>query len=262
MPEISAEDYIHLTFSEQFGYHIEKIPESDQPRPDFYAEKDGDEYLIEVKSKEPNVDLKQRRDLLLTSGQVFDETYSMVRQSGITKTISEAKNQLIALDPNNSYFRLVCVVGLGHNAEARLSQVEATLFGRTTVVDWSTEDGPMKHCYYFHFSDFFRYRAELDGAILMNANGESGWLCINDLAPRYSALRQSSIVRTFGTAVIDPPELERSGDAWIVDGNVDRRNKTAVINYVRDKYSLGTLVMDMEMKHISAQVLVPKDGNN
>lgn len=254
--QISPEEYIFLVFRDQFRYHIEKIPETDQPRPDFYLEKGGDEYLVEVKSKEPNAELRQRRDDLLTSGQVFDDTYTLVRQPSITKTVSEAKKQLISLSQNLSYFRLVCIVGVGHNAEARLAQAEATLFGRTTVGDWSTENRPMKDCYYFGFSDFYRYRTDLDGAILVDDNNESGKLCLNNHSPRYDALRQSSMAQTLGTAVIDPPELERSGDVWIVDSDVDRSNKTVVIDYLRDKYSLGHLVMDMDMKHASAQVLL------
>lgn len=154
---------------------------------------------------------------------------------------------------------MICFVGTGHNAEARLLQLEATLFGRTTVCDWSTENGPCRDCYYFGFSDFYKYRDILDGAILIDANSEEGKLCINDHSPRYNRFRESSLAQVFGTAVIDAPKLDHDGDAFIVYADIDRKNKQAVFDYLRRKYSLGDLVMDMDMKMASAQVLVPKD---
>jgi len=61
----------------------------------------------------------------------------------------------------------------------------------------------------------------------------------------------------FGTAVIDAPKLDREGDVFVVDCDIDRKNKQAVFDYLRRKYSLGDLVMDMDMKMASAQILIP-----
>jgi len=251
----SSEEYIFAVLTE-WGFEVQKIPEAAHERPDFYAVSGDDEYLVEVKGKEPSRKQEQRRDELLLSGKVYDESYDLLRQSGLTKIVSKGKNQLKQYKSEADYFRVICLVGTGHNAEARLLQLEATLFGRTSVGDFSTES-PLKHCYYFGFSDFYKYRDILDGAILIDANSEEGKLCINDHSPRYNKFRESSLARVFGTAVIDAPELDRKGEVFVVDSNIDRNDKNSVIDYVREKYSLGDLVMDMDMKMASAQVLTP-----
>lgn len=256
--DISPEEYIRLALVE-WGFAVDKVSEAANERPDFYAVKDDDEYLIEVKSKEPSQEQERRRDEVLLSGKVYDESYELIRQSGLTKVVSKGKNQLKKYKSEADYFRVICFVGTGHNAEARLLQLEATLFGRTTVCDWSTENGPCRDCYYFGFSDFYKYRDILDGAILIDANSEEGKLCINDHSSRYNRFRESSLAQVFGTAVIDAPKLDHDGDAFIVDADIDRKNKQAVFDYLRRKYSLGDLVMDMDMKMASAHVLIPTD---
>lgn len=255
--EISPEKYIQFALDD-WGFHVEKVPEAKEKRPDLYAFKDGDDYLIEVKAKEPSLENKKRRQEYLLSGRVFDDTYVMLRQSGLTKTVSEAKNQLKDYQPGTTYFRLICFVGLGHNAEARLNQVKATLYGSTTVGDWSKKPAVLKHCYYFGFSDFYNYRGILHGAILSDANTGNTNLCINDLSPRYREFKESSITHLFGTAAIDPRDQEREGEAYVVDSGVDRRNKHAVLDYIRQKYSLGDLVLDMDMKSVSVEMAIPK----
>jgi len=65
----------------------------------------------------------------------------------------------------------------------------------------------------------------------------------------------------FGTAVIDVPRLDHEGDVFVVDCDINRNDKKAVIDYVRQKYSLGDLVKDMEMKMASAQILIPNGPN-
>ena len=95
----SSEEYIFAALTE-WGFEVQKIPEAAHERPDFYAVSGDDEYLIEVKSKEPNPKQTRERDELLLSGKVYDESYDLVRQSGLTKIISKGKNQLKNYESN------------------------------------------------------------------------------------------------------------------------------------------------------------------
>ena len=242
---------------EDMGFSVDKLPESEVMTPDFYASKGADHYLIEVKSISPSGELIEKRDRQLESGKVYEESHTLKRQSSITKIVSGAKNQLAAGTPDPNCCRLLCFVGLGHNATAKLDQTEATLFGTWTVTDWTTEDGPSMQCYYFGFSDFYRYCEYIDGALLLDPARDRGRLAVNHHSPRYDIMKDSAMVVAFGDGVLDPLRMEANGTAWVVDSDVDRRDEVAVLEYVKKKYSLGTRVTVMAMDHFSAGVLVP-----
>lgn len=256
--DFDPEDYVQSLLEEEMGFSVDKIPESDVMTPDFHASKETSHYLIEVKSKSPSSELSEDRDRQLQSGKVFEESYALTRQSSITKIVSGAKSQLASMPPGPDCCRLLCFVGLGHNANAKLEQIEATLFGTRTVIDWTTEDGPSMQCYYFGFSDFYLYSDYIDGALLLDPARNCGRLAVNHHSPRYDIMKDSAMVVAFGEGVLDPLRMEAKGTAWVVDSDIDRRNETAVIEYVKKKYSLGPRVTAMAMEHFSAGVLVPK----
>lgn len=259
MPGLSnfAEEYGERLLL-QLGFEVSKIEECDEPRPDFLARAESDAYLVEVKEKRPDAGESQDRDIALRSGSVFDDSYVLVRQPLITRIVSNASRQLTALDENA--YRIILFVCTGHNAEARVMQIEASLFGSTTVVDWTDENGQSGTCFYFGHSDFHRYRDRIDGVIVLNAETEQAKLLVNSQSPNYCAFRDSAISRAFGGAVVDPIALEAEG-CFIVDSDVDRNDKNAVLNYLKTKYDLGQRTIDMDMNFVSAQVLVPDDSS-
>jgi hypothetical protein len=90
-------------------------------------------------------------------------------------------------------------------------------------------------CYFFHDSDFFRYREVLDAAIV--STELKGRILINPLSPRYSQMMNSSLLRHFKEAsVVDPIRLEKEGHAFLVDSDIDRANDEAILQYLRGKY--------------------------
>ena len=259
MGSFCAEDFVRAVLEEEMGFAVDKLAESREKTPDFLVSKGDGHYLIEVKAKGPSDELASEQNRELRSGGVYEESYPLTRQSGITKIVSGAKDQLAAgQNDTKSRCQLLCVVGLGHNAQVRLDQIEAGLFGSRTVTDWTTDDGPSRTCYYFGFSDFHRYRASVDGALLLNPAQATGRLAVNHHSPRCEQMRDSSIVTAFGPGVIDSLRLEAKGEAWIVESAVDRQDESAVLEHVRQKYSPGNRVTVMPMGHHSASVLVPK----
>lgn len=250
-----AEKYIHDVFKEELGFSIEKIPELNRKTPDFKAHKCGENFLIEVKSKHPNrQDSSNRKDVLL-SGQVWGEKIDLVRTKNYTKNISEAKNQLTEDSKYSEYFKLVCFVVFGFNANARIEQIIAGTYGRETIADWSNS-GPMMHCYYFSESDFYRYRNDIDGLILVDANIGAAHLCLNDHSSKYAGLSKSSLSTAFEGGVLDPQVEAQIGEAMIVEGNIDRSDRGAVLTHVKEKYGLGDLTMTMPMKQIMGETLL------
>ena len=169
MTRISPEKFVKLALSD-LGFNVEKIPEQEFEQPDFIVEDSLDKYLIEVKSLQPNEDILFARDAKLECGEVYSEAYTLERQSSFTKKVSKGKNQISKHAYSEQAYRIIWFVVLGYNAEPRLLQIENGVFGKVYISDWSTENSPIKECFYFGESDFFRYREKIDGVILSNAN--------------------------------------------------------------------------------------------
>ena len=88
----------------------------------------------------------------------------------------------------------------------------------------------------------------LSGVVLTEGNTNQLQLCINDHHSLADEFRQSAFRKTFGTGYCDPTEFEEIGDAYIVDGPVNRRDENAVTEYLDKRYRCGhTQSLDMAM---------------
>lgn len=109
-------------------------------------------------------------------------------------------------------------------------------------------------CFYFHSSSFYRFRDILDAAVIMCAH--KAQLCVHTYSPRKEPFRKSHFAQLFEQAVIDPEILESEGKAYIADCDLDRKNKTMVLDYLKQKYSKDNL-SEIEMHHLSGSIPVP-----
>lgn len=122
------------------------------------------------------------------------------------------------------------------------------------IVDWGKENGFSGFCYHYGHSDFYNHKNVLDGAVVSTSEGMK--FCLNVCSPKYRFLKESGFRKAFGEGVLDPIDLERSGDALIVDSDVNRNDEIAVMEYVIEKYNLKRAIK-MPMKQISATVVLP-----
>ncbi len=254
--ETDAEEILAINLKNR-GFHVEKIPHAKNKTPDFFASKNNDNYLIEVKSKIPSKEVDLARKTAFDAGDIFETIEPISRLSKHSKIISTAKNQLIANGSENT-FKIICLICLGHNAEANAAQFEASLYGSTNVSEW-TGNSPLLPCYYFRHSDFYKYRSHIDGAIVMyDRHGQhlQAKLCLNDHSTKYELLKFSELQKIFGTAIVDPQSEEKNNNAYIVDGNIDRNSPNHVLDYLKTKYTLGPLTNNMDMNFISAEIAV------
>ena len=235
------------------GFQVTKLPESDKKSvqtPDFLAVLEDVSYIVELKSKSANRDKKTNRERTLTSGEVHGEIEPLVRMNPCSRIIESAKSQLKA-SSDDSAFHIAWFMAVDYNSSSTMHQFKAALYGSMTLVDFST--GTHGVCYYFENSDFYRFRDNLDGAIV--SSQEELILCINTLSPRYSEFRQSPICRVLESGLCDPEELAQQGVAYIVDGDMNRGNKEEVLAYLQNKHQQPMLT-DMGMIHMAASVLV------
>lgn len=238
-------------FFESLGYQVEKISEGDEESPDFLIAGDTSTYVLELKTKFPSSEEIEERKRILYSGAIHNVHEVIIRKNRLSGIIKKAKDQLKNYQEEN-ILRIVWLLATGHLAEPRMHQFESTLYGLTTVVSLSSQR--TFDCYFFYDSDFYRFREILDGAIISTESEAK--LLLNPLSPRYAQLKSSSLTKHLGNAVVDPVELERQTQAFLVVGDIDRNDKEAVLRYLREKYRLEH-VINITMNYLSGTIIFP-----
>jgi len=219
------------------GYHVEKIPETDEKTPDFLIFDDTSSFLLELKTKLPSEAENEERRKLLDAGKIHSIHEEIVRKNRLSGIITKAKNQLESYKEKD-VLRIIWLLTTGHRAELRKLQFESTLYGLDCVGDVTNDR--ILDCYFFHNSDFFRYREILDGAIV--ATESEAILFLNPLSPRYVQIKSSSLPKHLGGYVVDPIEREKNGEAFFIDSDVNRGDEESVLRYLRDKYKSDNMV--------------------
>jgi hypothetical protein len=236
-------------FFEGLGYQVEKITEDNEESPDFFISDGMSAYVLELKTKFPSTEEVEKRKRILYSGEIHNVHEDVIGKNRLSGIIRKAGAQLKRYNDEN-VFRIVWLLATGHLAEPRMLQFEATLYGLAPIVSsQGTGDS-----YFFCNSDFYRFREIIDGAIISTESQAK--LLLNPLSPRYAELKISSLPKHLGTAVIDPVELESQGKAFLVDSDVDRDDKEAVLNFLRKKYGVEDM-MNLTMTYLSGTMAFP-----
>jgi len=248
------------TLLEHWGVAIEEIPTSDsqeKQEADFLADFGGIRVLIEEKTKEDDPAYLARRAQELETGQIHAATMPIRRDETLSGLVRNASRQLRSSSDKPHVFRLIWFTATGAQAEGKYEQFMATLYGRTNILEMNSSD--FRRCYYFRNADFFRRADVIDGAVVAHTDGKviSTKLCLNSLSPRFQALRNSPVIKPFGTAVEDPEALEAEGTAFVLDAALDRKQEAPLLAYLQQKYATGPL-MKFDMGYTSAAILVPK----
>jgi hypothetical protein len=237
-------------FFEGFGYHVDKIAEATDETPDFLISDDTSSYVLELKTKYPSEAESEARKRLLDAGVIHNLHESIIGKNRLSGIIKKAKDQLESHEERD--LRIVWLLAAGYLAEPRMLQFEATLYGLAPLI--GGPNGRTGDCFFFYNSDFYRYRDVLDAAIVSTESEMR--LLLNPLSPRYMEMKNSSLPKRLGGAVADPPELDKNGKAFLVDSDVDRNDKDAVLGYLREKYQSPDLVA-LTMSYLSGTMLIP-----
>lgn len=245
---------------EHWGVTATAIPSSitqGKKEADFLASFEGTRVLIEEKTKEDAAEYLSRRGENLASGEIHAHSIPLRRSETMSGVVRNASKQLLSSSDKDHDFRLIWFTATGIHAEGEYEQFMSTLYGRANIFE--KDAAGYRRCYYFRHADFFRRAAVLDGAIVAHTDGQkiSARLCLNALSPRYEALKDSPVVRPFGTAVEDPLELESEGAAFVLDCDLDRKNEGPLLTYLQKKYSTGPL-MKFDLGYLHASVLVAR----
>jgi hypothetical protein len=257
MPSISYAK----TLLDCWGLPFEDIPTSDgqeKQEADLLVSFNGVRVLIEEKTKEDDPVYLARRAYELEAGQIHTAMLPIWRDETLSGLVRDASHQLLSSSDKKHDFRLMWFTATGAQAVGKYEQFIATLYGRTNIFEMNAPG--FRRCYYFRHADFFRRSNVIDGAVVAHTDGKSitARLCLNSLSPRFQALRTSSVLGPFGTAVEDPEALEKEGTAFVLDASLDRKKEGQILSYLQQKYGTGPL-MNFDMGYTSASILLPKD---
>jgi hypothetical protein len=249
------------TLLQHWNVTVEDIPTSDaeqKQEADLLATFGDVRVLIEEKTKEDDPIYLASRAEQLERGEIHEITLPLSRDETLSGLVRDASRQLRSSSDKPHDFRLMWFTATGVHAEGKYEQFMATLYGRTNILEMNAAH--YRRCYYFRNADFFRRSSIIDGAIVAYTDGSSisAKLCLNSLSPRFQALRRSTVVLPFGSAVEDPMAREAEGTAFILDCDLDRKNEAPLLTYLQEKYATEPL-MNFDLGYTNASMLLPKN---
>lgn len=172
------------------GLTVEKLEEpNDRKESDFLAYHGNEIFLVEAKIKEDEKKEVVKRERVLSKGEIYTKNDTLGRDETISKTLSNARNQLISSARVHKHnLRVVLHISTGINSKAKCEKALDTLLGRTNI--FNMNDSSCKPCYFYSFSDFYRYRHAFDAAFVgyLDSNADLKLsIYLNPHSPRYEA---------------------------------------------------------------------------
>ena len=242
---------------EQFGFTVTTIvPPPLGSSPDFVAEKNGEQFIFELKERMDDPAVLAEEKVRLEAGELVSFTESIGSNERVSGRAREGVKQLRAHNLTGTGFRLLWLHAGGRDPEVQFEQFRATLYGMTQIV--APELSHTTTCYYFGHSEFFRSREILAGAII--SKPKQFQLCINTLFFDVCAFQKSALVKIFSNGLLDPDLLASQGDAFVADCSIDRNDEAGVLQYLQSKYGYARL-MNMNLSRASARKLMLPEGS-
>ena len=242
---------------QSWGADVQPLPTSTNEECDWLVSLETSSLIAEEKTKLEDALAIDARLKTLRGGGVHGETVSLKSNNRLSGIVKKAVSQLSSTGAHVEHdLRVLWFTGTGFDAEAKHYQLISTLYGSARLFELNG-DGHHRTCYFFRNSDFYRFRDVLDGAYVtyLTGNTLNVKLCLNPHSTRCQKLRDSPFAARLQKGLIDPAVEEKEGDAYIVDGNVERSDEGAVMQYLQAKYGLEQAVkIDMGMTYASIRV--------
>ena len=223
---------------ESLGYEVLPRPTSMKKEADFIVTYGSSRVFVEAKLKSDDVQKTFEKEQTLDQGEVFVSEATLGRNETISGVIRKASHQL--RDSQSEDFNVLMYVAIGINARTKRDQIVDTIYGSTKIIEYM-KPPVSKTCFFFRNSDFYRRKECLDAAIVgyyLTNNQLEIAIYLNPYSDRYESLKDSEFLRPFGKAVIDPILLEKSGEAYIPDADIDRKNPSQVLRNLENKYGI------------------------
>lgn len=239
---------------QHFGISLQDIPRASALTPDFEFSLGNERYLVEMKTKGDDPEALEKFRQGLDKGGIVQESSPILPRNTLSSVIEEGVQQTAAQDPSRQAFRIVWLYCAGRDPQLHWERFFSTLYGAENLT--SLELKSLAYCYYFYDSAFFRFKNDLDAAILTNS--KSIKLCINSLSVKAEEFQKSALVEVLSNGLCNPPREEaRTAGVMIADCDLDRKNTAAVLEYLKSKYKLTHLQV-MTMNQFSGTMKIPE----
>jgi hypothetical protein len=198
-----------------------------------------DKYYVEVKGRQPASETMALEQSVVQTG-LGTASLTVCRTNPLSKTISDAAQQLEAFANETGSFRVVWLSFLETDHQVQSDRAVRTLYGIRRLQVVLNPDNPSTFqwiqsplCFYYDFSDFYRY-PHVDGAFIATQDG--GLLCVNEFSDNAPKFRCSRLFSGFNTSIIDPLDLKSNNRLLFVDSDIDRRDESRVLEHLRNKH--------------------------
>lgn len=212
------------------GFEAEIIPEHEDERADISAWRNNDYYLFEVKSRDDHPALMEQIDKK-PNFQITEYSKELKRSNKISSIIKKASNQLAKTPKSNNDFSCIWFRAVHHLIPDEIECIQASLFGiRHLLVTDSERKFHHVKCYYFDYSDFFRFQ---NINAVVTDNGKAIQICINNYSNRISEFRNSELYRYFekANALIDPDRFNKGSKLLVADIDCPRNQVDKIKGY-------------------------------
>jgi hypothetical protein len=243
-----------VAYLEQLGFSAECIEESASPTPDLRAlDSEGCSYVIEVKTR--TTAWSDRAELLAedASGRVLKRNDQSTASSSVAGDLEQAARQLDA-GSREADLRLVWVLAERSDQQFLYEEVRRTAYGVKLAIATLRGQHATREAYFATYAAFARHRESIDGVLL----GPFHALFLNSLSSRCSALKASRVARLCREAVLDPIDLDRKGDCYLVPVTDEPPKPASVMQRISSAYAVQVLALD-DFTRFSAVVEIPKE---
>jgi len=240
------------------GFAAEIIPEDQSRRQaDLKIANASYTTYIEVNSYPVDEKAKKVIDSPISGGPIVTYSGEAGKQNHFSSLVQDANEQLSATAGERDYRVLWFLATAIPEFVAADEQMRATLLGIRHVFCKRAGENKYLPCYYAGYADFYRYQ-DIDGAIIQNKEGAV--LFVNEFSPRTIGFRESALCALFTqkNAARIPSQEDRKGGAFVVDGDVNRKDEKQVLEYLRNKYPEVEFLGITDSK-VAAAIGIPKN---
>lgn len=250
-------------FMSSSGLPCSRIPEQSTRTPDFVVPLAARDVLLELKIKSDNPIQVQQSQAVMASGGIGTRSKPIGHTNTVSGVIADGAEQMIEYDQDKSCHHLLWLHASGYDATAHWEQLISTLYGSQRL--FSSERPHQIQCYFFHNSEFWRYRQTLAAAFVSvweSHDNLSIKLCVNPHYSRKMEFRDSAVYKALYSGMLDVERLEDGIEVFFMDGACDRKDSCSVLDYLRTKYALEHLqTFDMGYQYAGMWVPRSEDEN-
>lgn len=236
-----------------------RIPRDKNRTPDYLIPLPKRNVLMELKIKSDDPADIAESDAVLESGGIASRSKPLRYMNNASGVISYGAKQMIEHDPDHQCHHVLWLHASGHDAYAHEEQLRFTLYGTQRL--FSSERPELIHCFFFHDSEFWRYRQTLAAAFVSKWSSRVDIgikLCLNPHYQRKEEFRDSELYNALRDGLLDIEKEVDGIQLLLMDGNCDRKDTRSVLEYLRSKYGLDDL-QTFDLGYQIAGMRVPRN---